>query len=87
MFVNFTRGMIGNDTGHLLKCVKLHRKCININDTKRVVSRNIAATSLKILCSNLYSVKSYDETNMNVFALSLWEKFSRGLTYFDDFSW
>ena len=45
----------------------------------------IAATSLKISCTNLYSVKSYDETNVNVFALSLWEWFSLGLPYFDEF--
>ena len=38
--------------------------------------RNIAATSLKIVCKNLYSVKSYDNSNMEVFALSLWENFS-----------
>ena len=37
-------------------------------------------------CKNLYSVKSYDETNMKVFALSLWEKVSWGLTDFDEFS-
>ena len=70
---DFTIGMIGNETGHLLKCVRLYRK------------RNIAATSLKISCTNLYSVKSYDETNMKVFALSLLGKLIRGLTYFDEF--
>ena len=32
---------------------------------------------------NLYSVKSYDELNMNVFTLSLWENFWWGLIYFD----
>ena len=83
-FANFTIGMIGNETGHLVKCVKLYRK-ININETKHVLRRNIAATSLKISCKSLYSVKRYDETNMKVFALSLWEKFSWGLTYFDEF--
>ena len=34
---------------------------------------------------NLYSVKSHDETNMKAFVLSLWEKLSWGLTYFDEF--
>lgn len=43
------------------------------------------ATSLKILRKNLYSVKSYDQTNMNVFASSLWENFSWGSTYFNEF--
>ena len=76
--------MIGNETGHLLKCVKLYRKFININETLHIMRRNIAATSLKISCTNLYSVKSYDETTMKVFALSLWEKFSWGLTYSDE---
>ena len=63
--------MIGIETGHLLKCVKLYRKFININEIQYVLRRDIAATSLKIACSNFYSVKSYDETNMKVFALSL----------------
>ena len=53
--------------GHLLKFVKLYRKFINISETWHALRRNIAPTSLK----NLYSVKSYDETNMKVSALSL----------------
>ena len=77
--------MIGNETGHLLKCVTLYRKFININETYQVLRRNIAALSLKISCTNLYSVKSYDETNLKVFGLSLWKKLSWGLTYFDEF--
>ena len=71
--------------GHLLKCVKLYRTFINVDETLHYLRRTIAATSLKISCPNLYSVKRYDETNMNVFALSIWEKFSWGLTYFDKF--
>ena len=47
--------------------------------------RNIAAISLKISCKNLFSVKTFDETNINLFALSLLEKVSWGLTYFDEF--
>ena len=47
---------------------------------------NIAATSLKMLLKNLYSVKSYDKLNMNVITLSLWENFWWGLIYFDQFS-
>ena len=43
---------------------------------------NIAATSLKILWKNLYSVKCYDKSNINAFALSRWENFRRGLIYF-----
>ena len=64
--------MTGNESGHLLKCVKLYRKCIKLNETYHDLRRNIAATSLKISCTNLYSVKSYDATNMKVFALSMW---------------
>ena len=45
----------------------------------------IAATSLKILWKNLYSVKCYDKSNTNVFTLSLWEIFQWGLIYFDQF--
>ena len=47
---------------------------------------NIAATSLKMLLKNLYSVKFYDKLNMNVSTLSLWENFWWGLIYFDQFS-
>ena len=32
-FANFTIGMIGNEKGHLLTCVKLYRKFIHINET------------------------------------------------------
>ena len=32
-FADFTIGMIGNKTGHLLICEKLYRKFININET------------------------------------------------------
>ena len=46
---------------------------------------NIAATSLKMLLKNLYSVKCYDKLNMNVLTLSLWENFWWGLIYFDQF--
>ena len=46
---------------------------------------NIAATTLKMLWKNLYSVKSYNKLNMNVFALSLWENFWWGFIYFDQF--
>ena len=47
-----------------------------------MMRRNIAATSLKIVCKNLYSVKCYDKTNMKVFALSLWGKNQQGLNLF-----
>ena len=46
---------------------------------------NIAATLLKILLEDLFSVKGYDKSNMNVFTLSLWENFRWGLIYFDQF--
>ena len=46
---------------------------------------NIAATSLKMLLKNLYSVKCYDKLNINVLTLSLWENFWWGLIYFDQF--
>ena len=50
-----------------------------------MVRGNLAAISLKMLWKNLYSVKCYDKINMNVFTLSLWENFWRGLIYFDQF--
>ena len=46
---------------------------------------NIAATSLKMLLKNLYSVKCYEKLNINVLTLSLWENFWWGLIYFDQF--
>ena len=82
---NFTIGMIGNKTGHLLECVELYGKLINKSETKRMVRGNISATSLKMLWKKLYSVKYYDKLNMNVFTLSLWENFWWGLIYFDQF--
>ena len=51
-----------------------------------MLRRNIAATSLKMLMKNLYSVKCYDKFNMNVLTLSLWENFWWGLIYFDQFT-
>ena len=53
-------GMIGNETGHIVESVALYGKFINKSET--LLRRNIAATSLKILWKNLYSVKCYDKT-------------------------
>ena len=39
--------MKGNETGHLLKFVKLYRKFINKSETQHMLRGNIAATSLK----------------------------------------
>ena len=50
-----------------------------------MLSRNVAVTLLKMLCKKLYSVKCYGISNMNVFALGLWENLSWGLTFFDQF--
>ena len=33
IFANFTIGMIGNEMGHLLECVKLYGKFINTGET------------------------------------------------------
>ena len=84
-FGHFTIGMIGNETGHLLKFVKLYGKFINKNETQHMLRRNIAATSLKVWWKNLYSVKCYDKSNMDVYTFSLWENFRWGLIYFDQF--
>ena len=83
---NFTIGMIGNEMGHLLECVELYVKLINKSEIQLMLRENIAATSLKMLLKNLYSVKCYDKLNMNVLTLSLWENFWWGLIYFDQFS-
>ena len=50
-----------------------------------MVKGNIAATSLKMLWKNLYTVKCYDKLKMNVFTFSPWENFWWGLIYFDQF--
>ena len=83
VFANCSIGRDENDHRHLLKCVKLYGKFIIIRETLPILRRHIAAILLKILCGNPNSVKSYDKSNMKVFALSLWENFSWGLTYFD----
>ena len=80
ILANFTIGMIGNEMGHKLKCVKLYGKFINKSETKHTLRRNITATSLKIVCKNIYLVKCYDKINMNV--LNLWGKFQLGLHLF-----
>ena len=64
--------------GYLQECVKLYGNFINKNETLHMLRKNIAATSLKILWKNLYLVKCYDKSNMNVFTLSLWEIFRWG---------
>ena len=64
--------------------MKLYRRCINKSETLHMLRGNIAATSLKMLWKDLYSV--YDESIMNVFTLSLLENFRTGLIYFDQFS-
>ena len=66
--------MIGDETGHLLKSVKRKGKIFNISVTKHIMRRNMAATSLKIICKNLYSVKCYDNTNTNAYVLNLQKK-------------
>ena len=40
-----------------------------------MLRRNIAASWLKNLWKNLYSVKFYGKSNINVFTLSQWEIF------------
>ena len=75
----FTIVMIGKETGHLLECVKLYRKCMNKIEAKHMLRGNIAATSLKFLWENLYSVKGNGEC---VFIKSI-GNFWWGLIYFD----
>ena len=56
--------MMGNKTEHLLKYVELIS----------YVEKNIAATSLKMICENHILVESYDKRNIKGFTWSLWEK-------------
>ena len=58
----------------------LYGTFINISEIQHILKRMVAVSVLKILCKNLYSVKCYDKQT-----LSLCEKFSWGLTYFDQF--
>ena len=64
IFANFTLAMIGNDSGHLLKCVKYYSKFSNISETLHMLKRKIGASSLKSVGKSLNSVKSYYKTNM-----------------------
>ena len=59
IFVNCTIGMIGNKAGHLLKCVELHRKFVNKSEIQHMLKRNIATSSLKIICEYHNLVKCY----------------------------
>ena len=84
LFANFTIiGMIGNETGHVLKCVKLYAKFININEIWHMFRKKHCCYFAENFMENLYSVKCYDKTNTKVFALSLCENISLGLIYFD----
>ena len=47
---------------------------------------NIAANSLKILWTNIHSIKCYDKSNINLFTLCLRVNFWWGLIYFDQYS-
>ena len=47
-----------------------------------MLSGNIAATSLKILRKELYSVKCYAKSNLNVFTIKSMGNFSAGLNLF-----
>ena len=71
-YAEFTISMTGNDTGNLLKCVRLYRKFININEIKHTLrKKNIAATSLKMLCTHFYPLKGNGERNMKVLGQNL----------------
>ena len=72
--------------GHLLGCVELYGNLINKSETWHMERVNIAAAWLKILWRNLYSVKFYDKSNINVFSLGLWEILGWGVNYFDQFT-
>ena len=47
-----------------------------------MLRRDIAASSLKVLCKNFIPVKSYGKTNMPIFVLRLWKKYRWGLICF-----
>ena len=69
--------MIGNETGLLLRIMVLSKKLINKSES----FQNIAS-SLKILCQNVNSVKRCDETNITVFCIKSMEKIQVGLNFF-----
>lgn len=68
---------IKNETGHLLKCVRLYRNFINTSEIQQTLSKIIAANSLKTICKHLYSRQSY--ANVKVLAFSKRKSFSWGL--------
>ena len=79
---NFTIRMRGNETGHSLECVELCGKCI----MHLAPSTHCCYFVENFMEKNLYSVKCYDNSNMNVLTLSPWENFWWGLLiYFDQF--
>ena len=60
--------------GQLLKCV------INESEKTYMLRKNIAATLLKILCKTFSSAKSFDKSNLQVFATM--GKLQVGLNFF-----
>ena len=78
--------MIGKETGLLLNFVDLNSEAVNKGEIWHMLRRGIAASLLKILCKHFINpIESYGKTNMNVFVLSLWEKYRWGLTSFGQF--
>ena len=59
---------------------------INRSETKHMLRRDIAATSLKILSKNHDSIKCYDKTNIEICTLSMRKIFSWGLIYIGQFT-
>ena len=58
------------------KSVQINMKHVSYSGVRSFKKRNIAATSLKIVCKNIYSVTCYDKTNMKGFFCinSLWKR-------------
>ena len=70
--------------GHLLKCGKFINTCETLAHVEKKLCCYFAENVMQK--SSFSKIILYGKTNMKVFTLSLWENFSWGLTYFDQFS-
>ena len=61
-------GMIGNETGHLLECVKLYGKLIRKKEKPNTCwGDTLLLLRRKLHGKNLYSAKCDNKSNINVF--------------------
>ena len=82
----FTIEMIGNKADPVLKWVHLSKKQSTAFNLKWYREEVLLIIWLKTVFENLNLVESYDKTNLNVFVLSVRDKYRWGLTSLGQYS-